>query len=1038
MSFLFQSSERGIYLMGSETRVMFRIILATMLLVSVVSVSGQGEIDFSAGFGVDAWQKKSQPCDATSYSLSVTNLAEYNDRYIISVSSERDDFDLSWISISETDITLAAGENREISVVVQPACEAYGKVDVNLHFLSVATELEAAVLLETDIERNYGFTFEAGEYKDEIRGVGNKTEKVTVFKEETKYSICDNKRSSIALKLKNEVEIGNVYRMQVNGTDFVDLDHNGVALYGDGEAFLNLILEPELGSEGEYKIIVEARAERGDIKQVKELDISVRDCFGLKLEGLQDAEQCNSNAAAYNFNLINEGEFKEDVVVSVKGKCASLSVENVTIAAKGSKNLSVEIDEECSYVGDNKIIVKAVSLNNSAIKMESSAVVKFTDVQECYKTSIEDGKRIVSHKDKNIVVKINNEGTKTVNYETEVSVKKKVLPLTKTREDFASISEKQFSLNVGEHKELNVALDLENVASGRYDVKVKAAANDKVKFSRNILVVVGPDNFVNFVWYYKYYALIVLVVIFTLIVWLVWAIREAFRTYETVKYSNLSAGKEIRVQVKEELSVRDLRAKTKQELGKFRITIEKKKNKTKQKPAEIIYETFEVACTNLLPANLADITLKYRVSKKWIENNKLNLDEVGLRSFDGRKWKEYSTKRLNSDKDYIYYKAEVKELMFFAVTETDEHHKRVAREQKEKEAEEKRKQKEEEKKIREDRKTKLVTTKKESAKRPERGESKFFTNIIKFCAVMILLLLIVLGVLNGYIYYIVGGVVGAGLIISVIKLTEYYKGDEHKNKKEAEQRRNELKAKKEEERRKKEEEKQKAKEETERKKKEEQERKEKERREIKEAKEKQRLVRVAEIAAKKREKIKNYSLGVFAVLVLFLILAGFLYYYVAPTLQQELGKTAELFNETKVDKLQEEQKQLKQQVLAEQERENVEKFNSKKTEEQREFLEGVLEESVKDAIVKSEDEKLFKVNLGAYFRSPLLFAAVYVDYIVLGVVLIFILFVVANISKGFRKESSDKGNKKEVTSKKNSKFLDRLGKKIVDFFFEEE
>src|SRR3989338_662295 len=369
--------------MSSKNRVVFRKLLIFSLVLCLLfsfsyvvyadeqadNIDGTGydttvdvaqeeqPIAFSAGFLVDNWQKQAEPCDTTNYLVEVQNLADYADSYTLSAASDNKLFEQEWVAVSESEFTLAPEEKRELAVFITPACEVYGKLDVNLNFKSAATELEATILLQTNIARNYTYSLEAGKYETEKQTINKTSEEVSVFKPSNKrYNICNNKKSLVPIKITNLVETGNIYNLNLEASKaakkFAKFAHAGVALYGNTEAIVDLELKPELNAVGNYTFTLKASSERGELEQQDKIRVNVRECFGLKIDIAKENDKlCNYNSKSYPIKITNDGEFTETVVLDSKGDCARLSQNNITIAPKQNATANLLIDDRCKLTG---------------------------------------------------------------------------------------------------------------------------------------------------------------------------------------------------------------------------------------------------------------------------------------------------------------------------------------------------------------------------------------------------------------------------------------------------------------------------------------------------------------------------------------------------------------------------------------------------------------------------------------------------------------------------------------------------------------
>lgn len=83
-----------------------------------------------------------------------------------------------------------------------------------------------------------------------------------------------------------------------------------------------------------------------------------------------------------------------------------------------------------------------------------------------------------------------------------------------------------------------------------------------------------------------------------------------------------------------------------------------------------VYRYMEINKENLNESNIKGrVKLKFQVTRGWLNNNKLEPDDVVLLRFVNGKWEELKTELLSKDNKYAYYEAEAPGFSYFAITE---------------------------------------------------------------------------------------------------------------------------------------------------------------------------------------------------------------------------------------------------------------------------------------------------------------------------------------------------------------------------------
>ncbi len=114
--------------------------------------------------------------------------------------------------------------------------------------------------------------------------------------------------------------------------------------------------------------------------------------------------------------------------------------------------------------------------------------------------------------------------------------------------------------------------------------------------------------------------------------------------------------------------------KAKKTAGKTTAIVEELKEKsslTPEKPEGEICKYVNIWVGNSGFANSNNIenaTVGFKVSKDWIDKNNINLDSLVLQHFNDKKWNHLPTKKIDEDKEYIYFESSTPSFSPFAIS----------------------------------------------------------------------------------------------------------------------------------------------------------------------------------------------------------------------------------------------------------------------------------------------------------------------------------------------------------------------------------
>ncbi|HWR25333.1 MAG TPA: TIGR04279 domain-containing protein [Methanosarcina sp.] len=140
-------------------------------------------------------------------------------------------------------------------------------------------------------------------------------------------------------------------------------------------------------------------------------------------------------------------------------------------------------------------------------------------------------------------------------------------------------------------------------------------------------------------------------------------------------YEYISKGKKISYKfIQKVTSIDYVKFDSKKNSGKIITIVEKLKGKSSLanlEPEGEVYEHINIWVGNGKFANSQNIenaTIGFRVNQDWIKENHIDAKSIALQHFKDNKWNSLPTKKVNEDKECIYFEAETPGFSPFAIT----------------------------------------------------------------------------------------------------------------------------------------------------------------------------------------------------------------------------------------------------------------------------------------------------------------------------------------------------------------------------------
>src|SRR3989344_18049 len=338
-------------------------------------------------------------CNSQTYEYTIRNTGMYKETYSISVNGNAK----SLVELDKKEVTIDPGKSSKIVATVKTACNDKGTKDFTLKIESKANKAVASV--DNSIKINSCFDYTA-----------------TVSKESV--SICEHTQQEVSISIDNTADTSNDYTLKVTGPTWANLDKEKLSVNSKNKGIANLILTPDYGVEGDFDIKLGIESKSGNVNKENIIKVNVRKCNSISLEATNPSEiVCQSTIKNIPIKIKNTGEVNKTLQLSADSDWVSIE-EEINVESSKEREVQLQLSPEISTpTGKYTVIVKAKSLDDSNIAEEISIEVQVTDVEKCYKPSIETKDKIEVLKE-NIVtsdITVENKGEEKADYEVSVT-----------------------------------------------------------------------------------------------------------------------------------------------------------------------------------------------------------------------------------------------------------------------------------------------------------------------------------------------------------------------------------------------------------------------------------------------------------------------------------------------------------------------------------------------------------------------------------------------------------------------------------------
>lgn len=219
-------------------------------------------------------QQETCPCSTGVYIFELKNTGGFTETYNFQLLGVDDDYYV----FSESEVTLATGDEKEIYVYVRMPCFIYGTF--NFIFLAEAEKsgytAELPLSLEV-LQACYNYNIALGEA---LFFDANETLDIS-FSEaaNTSYNFCQETPAVIPVQIKNPGNLKNTYLLAIEDEEqWITLAESMINLASGKEDITSIVVNTGAADTGLYSFALKANTLRGDLETVLPFTIEVQDC----------------------------------------------------------------------------------------------------------------------------------------------------------------------------------------------------------------------------------------------------------------------------------------------------------------------------------------------------------------------------------------------------------------------------------------------------------------------------------------------------------------------------------------------------------------------------------------------------------------------------------------------------------------------------------------------------------------------------------------------------------------------------------------
>lgn len=302
-------------------------------------------------------------CADTSaeYSMILSNTGKYTETFDLSLSGTA----AKWATLSEKTLKLVSGQTASIKVTATPPADQTGLLDLTV--TAKAENSNAAARLQLGVQSNNCYEFD-------------------LMLDKNYLSFCENSEVKMPITINNGGNLDNTYTITASGVNWASVENEKLDVPAKGSRVTNLVLFPDYGVSGSFKITVKAVSEKGETVSEQIVTTDVQACHSTDLKISVDEDTvCPFTIKAYEVSLKNTGTFDERYSVTLSGAdFATLDKSFVDVAAGKIENINLIIDTKDLSAGAYSISVKAEAQDPAHARSSDTLELKIEPKESCF------------------------------------------------------------------------------------------------------------------------------------------------------------------------------------------------------------------------------------------------------------------------------------------------------------------------------------------------------------------------------------------------------------------------------------------------------------------------------------------------------------------------------------------------------------------------------------------------------------------------------------------------------------------------------
>ena len=391
------------------------------------------------------------PSENTQVRFELKNLGNYDETYTIEAEGAIKD----WVSLSSDFISLKKDESKIITAFITAQSNAEGQYFFTLVVKSQTTD--TVKVAESSIIVNPCYTF-------------------NVQTDETLINMCERSLEEIDLKLINKGSTTNTYKLSLEGPLWANLNKNQITLNKNAESNFKILLNPDLGVQGNFKIDLKILTEKGALQGLTSYNVNVKKCYDVALDIEKDSDIiCNSLSNDYSINIKNIGEVDSEYILSIEGPSwATIKNQRIDLEKEEEESIDLEINPSSEVESkEYDIIVKAQAFDSSKVSAEDKIKINVVSTEQCYQPSVQAQKdTIIVNYDSSATISIiiGNKGKNDATY---------TLSVTGTASAFSQLNPASLTVSSGKSEVVYLYIaPSSQTQNGNYEATISARLED--------------------------------------------------------------------------------------------------------------------------------------------------------------------------------------------------------------------------------------------------------------------------------------------------------------------------------------------------------------------------------------------------------------------------------------------------------------------------------------------------------------------------------------------------------------------------------